>query len=200
MARQALAHWIREALTAESRDGSAVRPKFFSLQHYQAGQPKEFRTFPVGSKPIDPDQLAEALESIARTHAGGLSGAQQYAVWCVYDNPLCPTDEYIMRVAGIVEAGLETEPPTSQGQHAQIMRHNEGLMRLALGGSQTTNDTLVNLVSQLGGMVSRLIEEQAASLELAKQVVLQRAQDAEEREMRVIAARRNAKLLEKAAE
>lgn len=107
-------------------------------QHMEAGIATEVRSIRIGSKPrkIDGDDgLAEEFCRSARMHAEGLNGSQQYKLQLTYEKHE-PERTLPFRITGaaLVNKGDgETEPATNEGQRAQIMRHNEAMMRIVVG-------------------------------------------------------------------
>lgn len=151
--------WIRRQLTRcyeeaeEGGENESYRVACFTLMHvYQSTQETEIQTIKLGSKQWDGKELAERFDTLATTHAAGLSGSQQFQLYAHFTDASVTSTKYPFRKAGeSQDIGIGTEGPTQTGLMAQLMRLNESVIRIGVLQSDA-------LLKQQGKMVEDLIE------------------------------------------
>lgn len=115
-------------------------------------------------------EAANYLLGAADRDAGALGGPQTYTIGAVFEGSVNPLVRHTFRCsAPEVEEGSPdpsvSEPATPQGHVAQMMRHNEALVRMATQGTQRTIDSLSRLLSQRDEMVVRYQSKELQRIE-----------------------------------
>lgn len=130
---------------------------------------------------FNPDNTAFELAETAWDDASGMGGVQKYKVEAFYGDSKKPgrIHRFAIDARGDNLDSEFSEPATSNGIVAQTMRHNEHLMRMAIGGSNA-------VIQQLGRQVEIMSKRMLAMEEKLWQGVEAREKlltQAEEREI-----------------
>jgi len=177
--RPTLQQFIAECLLVdEKQDLYGVKKcTGFALVHERGGAQHELKTIRIGARAWDPKELADILESTAETFAGGVPGVQQFQVLAFFDDQGQPQSFYPFRKSGgdIDHGGLATEPPTTSGLMQQLMRLFEANTRITHQYSSAVFATMERAINKLDDRCARLEQEQHDTIELAKELVFQKA-------------------------
>lgn len=190
--------WVRRVLTdpmlLRSNEDGARTCVMISLMHRTSGISSEVQTLKLGSKQWDPKQLAEMFSAIADEHASGLSssesgsGQEAYQLVAFFSDdptlPQCPLP--LMRKTGpLVLDGdpIVTEPPTPKGELAQGMRHRDGWMAFTLEMNARMYATMSGIIDRLSTRLQTVEKENQDTIEIAKEMVLERAADSHNHRM-----------------
>lgn len=196
--RKTLHNWIRDVMVKLSPNEEACTALL--LNHIVAGgRAVEVKSVRFGgNKTFDPKDLADLFQEAADTHAGGLpSGRQQYELLAFY-NSNQPEDRYPLAVQGedlMVQSGLGTEPATPAGLTSQLMRHNEALTRSSLIHSENMLSQMASIIDKLADQNAKMLAENAQVMEVAKQLVMEKAANEHEHRMLELKEERNSKML-----
>jgi hypothetical protein len=182
--------WVRKQLTDPSITNDGERKVLaFAVMHTTVGVAKEVETFKLGSKPIEPKQIAERLSGIIDDHAEGISReesgshVEQYEIKTFFsdlpDHPqgcLTVSRKTAMALMPSAESGSSaSEPPTPQGMARQDMRQKEGWMQFTLEMVARTYSAQVNIINALSARNAKLEDENYDAVELAKEMILEKA-------------------------
>jgi hypothetical protein len=173
-----LSNWIQQQLTRYiEEDDDQFKVTSFALFHLRNGtSEEELHTVSIGSKQWEAKVLAERFDSMASTHASGLSGRQQYIIKCTLANE-APCPPFTLPKAGeILDIGLGTEGPTPVGHTAQMMRHNESLMRISLFNTEKLVEQMANMNLQLMETNTKLMNQNAEAFEAVKELIIEKAE------------------------
>jgi hypothetical protein len=178
--------WIAECLlVSEKADLYGVKKcTGFALIHERGGSPKELKAISVGTA-ADPKELAAIFKSTADTYAGGVPGVQQFQLLAFFDGQDEPKSFYPFRKNGHDEThgGLMTEGPTPTGVLGQLMRLFEANTRITHQYSASTFSTMERMFDRLDRRNARLESEQHDLIELAKELIFQKASDEHNRKV-----------------
>jgi len=160
-----LGSWIRRQAQA-LYDGE--RCTAFRLFHVALGE----RTTPLDryllSEEEDPAGIIGHVQALSQQHAEAFSGMpQRYMLSACYGDAQTPQASHVWRLSGSAMglAAAGSEPPTSEGQTAQMMRHVEFLVRTV--GDMSTQRIQENK-AQTDGMQAYLQWLQSQMHEQAK--------------------------------
>lgn len=137
-----IGEWIRQQALNPSNDGKCYQ---FIVRHVsinkkpQGDVEKIVVPDTLGTDPNGVDGLISAIVQAAQADANSLrSGVQTYGVFAYFDGPSGYTPRRYFRVAAEEEFDPDaatsdsSEPPTAAGLTAQLMRHNEAIMKTAV--------------------------------------------------------------------
>jgi hypothetical protein len=183
-----LCTWLTERLTSAPPADAIV------LRHgHAAGQSETIGREPVPQGPPGDvaRQLAERLWGAAHGHALAFPGRPQtFRVTAVSQGKARASTAILVKAEG--RAGARTspvidgsEPPTRDGQLAQMMRLLEGCFQVTLGAQTGIIDSLARQNAELLRSQERLLHERVAATELAEDL---RSQQFEREERRLAAA------------
>jgi hypothetical protein len=166
-----LAEWVAKQLARRGK-GRLVR---LALRHLgaskQASGDVEGVDVPEDTDAGWVESTSTWLFTAAQADARALTGANEsYVVLAFFEKDASmPAARHSMRVRGGADADMEddsdplsSEPATSEGALAQMMRHNEVLMKMATQGSMRTIEALTR---QLGTVTATNERMQAQRLE-----------------------------------
>lgn len=101
----------------------------------------------------DPDTIIQEIYTEAQEDARNFKGPQRYGCFFLEEGSQNPSRKFFVVKGVDWEEGegdeMESEPATGKGHLAQMMRHNEALMRLAIGGAREGQGVLRGIVSDL---------------------------------------------------
>lgn len=123
--KQSTEEWMRRALLD---DGKGAPCTSFALVHVQGGLQTEIHVKPLPDKlsVASIGEIADTFDDIAKEHAAGLPGAQQYQILAFYGGRKTAQAFRPFVQKGYTEMeGLATESPGPMGVLAQSMRHLE---------------------------------------------------------------------------
>lgn len=196
--------WIRKQVMVQRGEGRCTR---LLLRHVVQGNKvgNEVASIIVPEEWSDEwiqDSVNE-IETSAHTDAGGIGGPQKYMVFAFFERseakPLArfPFLEHASDEGSDEEgAELDTESPNARGLTAQLMRHNEALMRTSMMGITQIISTLQRQVSKQSDTIEKLVEEKFNNLEMMENVLSKK----QERDIELREAENKQKLLTDAAE
>ena len=153
--------------------------KRFVLRTYAAGtKGQEIESFDLdeGIMVDDADQFAEQISTRAQIDADGNGPTmQRYCVLAYVKGNAAPSARFVFRLKGETDIDLDDESgeeaPTTKGLLAQLMRHNEAIMRLALQGSTAHTNIMTRQMEATNRTNEHLLDERTkmfAALEEAK--------------------------------
>jgi hypothetical protein len=133
---QQIDSWLRKQVVFEDEEhgrASKIILRHLSVDRKPQGDVATFQVkLDPGSEEIEPlvDRICDAAQKDADDMS---SGVQNYAIYAYFPMDLNYFPRKVFRVAGNnedFEPGLApSEPPTEKGLVAQLMRHNEGIMK-----------------------------------------------------------------------
>jgi len=169
-------------------DVTPRKPLMISLMHVTSGIKNEVQSLKLGSKQYEPKQLADMFNGIADEHSAGLSssesgsGQEAYNLVVFYDDmpdlPQCPLP--LMRRTGplaLADDPITTEPPTPKGELAQSMRHRDVWMEFVLNMTARTYSAQIETIASQGRELQTLRKENQETIEIAKEMILEKAAD-----------------------
>lgn len=202
--RKALKTWVRDVLVLEQTDeDNPKRCTALSLVHYNGLNKVEVKTIRIGSKPVDPTELAKLFEETANTHAGGLdAGRQQYEVLAFFNDSEEPQERYPLAVFSgnpieLGHGGISSEPATTTGMTQQMMRHNEALMSASIAHMNNIMLRMSQMLDKVMEQNTKLVDENADVLSVAKELIMEKAANQHEHRMRELETERKNKEREK---
>lgn len=192
MAQDRVEKWVRRVLTdpmlLRTDDVTPRKPLMLSLMHVTSGIKSEVYTLKIGSKQYDPKVLADMFNGTADEHSSGLSssesgsGQEAYQLTVFYDDmpdlPQCPLP--LMRRTGpmaLADDPIVTEPPTPKGELAQSMRERAGWMQFTLEMVARTYSAQIETIASQGRELATLRKENQETIEIAKEMILEKAAD-----------------------
>lgn len=129
---------------------------------------------------LDDDELeilCNQIEAGVLEDAEGIGGLQKYQLLAYHTKAARPVSRYTFRMSGSeldeYEDGM-TETPTKQGHIAQMMRHNEGIMRIAVMGANQSIGLLNRTVSRQAQQIEKLLDQRMEEFELIENLRSQR--------------------------
>lgn len=207
---QTLEQWISEALNDPDKDGPCTG---MALCHMVGARRDELHAVSLGTadeaangarvRARSPKPLAKLFGDKADAFASGLSGVQMFCLLAFYGG----RDEHeathpFSLTGGADFGGLQTEGPNATGLTSQAMRHAEVVLATTLKQNALIIESYERLTRQLTDRVTGLTRENYESLDLAKSVILERAQTRHDLRMKELEYQRSteerAKLLEAA--
>ncbi len=172
MDRKKLDQWIRRQVYDD--EGDAGRCLRLTLKHLglsrREGQEIGFYKVPSAKK-TDENWIVETVNRIegdSMSDAGGIGGVQRYVVLAFYEKTgEKPMARFTFREAGHDEEydEDESEPATRAGHMAQMMRHNEAIMRIAVAGTGQVLSYLQRSNSNQAEIIEKLITEKMRGIE-----------------------------------
>lgn len=196
--------WLRKQLMVMKAEGRCTR---IVLRHVVQGN-KVGNEVASWNCPIELDEqwiqdTVNEVETSAHTDAGGLGGPQKYMLFAFFERseakPLArfPFLEHASDDVGGGDGDeLDTESPNAKGLTAQLMRHNEALMRTTMMGITQIIGTLQRQVSKQSETIEKLVQEKFDNLDTMEQLLGKK----QERELEMREAETKQKLLTDAAE
>jgi hypothetical protein len=179
--------WVRKQISDPMITGEGERKVLaFAVMHLKAGIAREVETVKLGSKPVETKMLAERLSGIIDDHAQGMareesgSGVEQYEIKTFFsdlpDQPQgCFTVSRKTSMAIMPAAEGTSEPPDQRGMLRQDMRQKEGWMQFTLEMVARTYSAQVNIINALSARNAKLEDENYDAVELAKEMILEKA-------------------------
>lgn len=180
-----MAGWMRKQLYTENeRRGSVLR---FTLFHANVTGKlgSDVATVEVtrnGQEPITEaaiDDWASELASEAETYAEGLGESQSFIVGAFFESEEeRPKAKHAFRI--IVDADevddmvSATETPNAVGLTKQLMRHNEGVLRMLVGSMSSVLTTQQKMLEKQGSMVESLLAEKFDNIETLEKLTTAR--------------------------
>jgi len=160
--RKNLEGWLRRQLYGSMEEnGRCVK---FQIAHLAPSSKKGsdvgvVKIPPDGIPPEDLDALITQIETICYEDAGGLEGTQRYVLFPYFKDAQKTIGRFVLRIEGDAndDDELASEPATKTGLLAQLMRHQEAIMRTSMLGIQ-------NVVQMQQRVISRLSEQNEAML------------------------------------
>jgi len=171
-----------------SDEATPRKPVMISLVHVTSGMKNEVYSLKIGSKQYEPKVLADMFNGTADEHAAGLSssesgsGQESYQLVVFYDDvpdlPQCPLP-LVRRTGPMVLADdpITTEPPTPKGELAQSMRHRDAWMEFVLQMTARTYSAQIETIASQGRELQTLRKENQETIEIAKEMILEKAAD-----------------------
>src|SRR5258708_14953478 len=136
--RQRIGRWLQTLIL---EIGDEYTPKLI-LRHIAIND-RQVDVATFGPQKLGDDEgifgeLVRRIDEAIDTDAEGLGGLQRYLLVAVAEDRIVA--RLPLRCSSLVGGdtgdgeSIESEPPTSRGQVAQLMRHNEALMRMFVVG------------------------------------------------------------------
>ncbi len=176
MDRKKLEHWIRRQVydDTDRPEGRCFRLvlKHLGASRREGQEISGYRVPPA--KKCDENWILETvnrLEADSMADAGGIGGVQSYVVLSLFEKSgERPLARFTFREAGHDEVfdDDESEPATKTGHVAQMMRHNEAIMRIATVASGQALSYLQRVNASQGETIEKLIAERMANFEVVE--------------------------------
>ena len=155
--RKTLDQWIQECLLDEEQAGPCTA---FVLEHMVGTSSQPVFSKRLGSQPEEPRALARLIRDRAETHCQDMPGVQTFRLLAFYDNRPEHGAMLPFTVAGKQDYdGLMTEAPDAKGIVAQCMRHNEGVLQIALRNGQALQESTIDMLRVVSNQNTKLVEE-----------------------------------------
>ena len=146
----------------------------------------------------DADKIADLLYSVARRHAGGLVGSQQFQLSFCYgasgkaSRPL----PFLMAGASQIQGthGLSTEPPTSSGMTQQAQRWGEMALQGATQKDLAVTQLMAGMIEELRDAYKDMFAESRELFLGLRRLSIETATAQQEQGLKLIMAKRNAAL------
>lgn len=193
-----LAKWLRQNLYLVQEDGALfTRVVVRHIVNGKRGDEVFYRQVPKRVKDDWCDTGAAEIYQALVTEAHSLGGLQKYACYAFSseDNEN-HFSRFVLRIQGHDEEDedhnpLDSEGPDKRGLTSQAMRHAEAFAKIQTSSQMTTTATLQGLVSQLGGMVTELMDARRKDFEVLEEAMSRKS----EREIELMKAQARAKAL-----
>lgn len=184
-----LAGWLHTQLNryiAEGADGpdESKRPTGIVLYDgVRADRTAILEIACLPGKALNARELAERFEGEAQRHANGVGGVVQFSVEVAFAGEGIDNKRYPFRRAGqdeVVDAlGGSAD---AKGQHAQILRHNEALMKIVVTGQESMFSAMNGILQHMTEMNASLRKENDAARDSIYEMALRQVE--EDREAR----------------
>jgi hypothetical protein len=203
-----MAKWLRECIYLISEDDSKARFSRIVCRQMVKGNKRGEEVFSMDvSKKADDtwaDNAASEIYGKLQLETATLGGLQKYALYAYHtgDNEN-HSSRFVIRLQGVDDDDdgddLNSEGPDKAGQISQNMRHTEAMAKIMAAmvptlvtGFQTMITRQSSIVDKQGAMIETLIGDKLAGIETMRAL----SDDAEEREIRLSAAKAKAKGIE----
>jgi hypothetical protein len=185
MARASLGNVIHTMITSQGDRGEKCA--LLALVHKLGNREQEVMRVLINSaSPVDPEETAAMFRGRAESHAQDLPGLQYYCVLAFYADKSEPFTRQSFKIAGEEDSyGLATEGPTPTGLVQQHMRHLEGMTRISQLHTEQLFDKMHRMNEMLMNQNVKLMEEQGDVLDLAKQLIMEKATEQHKHEMEI---------------
>lgn len=196
MARKTLEAWIKEAICDPDKGAPCTS---LSLVFLIGVSEEEVHTTKLGvGRDWTPKDLAQLFRGKAETHCQDMIGLQTFKLLAFYGDDLEAQSRFRFVVSGQQEDhhGV-TEPPTREGRMAQDMRITEGVVKLSLSSMQTIIGQYQSMLQTVVDHNHQLQTEQRDVIELAKRLIIEKAQLENEQGLKVEEFKRASKEREK---
>jgi len=172
--KETLETWLRQQIFIHREDvGHCIK---IELGHLALGGKKSGELY-FCKVPEDPEEgfvstLLTTIEDLSQADVEGLGGVQTYAVFAYFeDKPTRPTARYVFKLRDESEANeLESEPPSKEGITAQLMRHNEAIMRSSSIAQAQVMNALVTSLQRLSEQNEQMSAEKLESLKTMEEL------------------------------
>jgi len=194
--RQHVARWLQELMAEE---GDEYTPKI-ALRHITINdRQQEVATFAPQKLGDDDGILGDLVRRISEAidrDAEGLGGVQRYLLVATADDRVIARLPLRCSALGGVDGEsepMESEPPTSRGQVAQQMRHNEALMRMFVVGMGQVVSTMQRTIVRLQQSSDLADDRRLQAVEIAEKLL----SEEKDRELAVDRAKHDRSIQEK---
>jgi hypothetical protein len=175
-----LSAWIQRQLTRHFSEAGTIEETMkvvrFTLFHVRVGSSEgdEIQNLELGNRQWDGKTLAKRFDEVASTHAAGLSGRQQFVLRAFYFDETLKCEQYPFGKAGeSFDEGLGTEGPTNAGHMAQMMRHNEALVRINTVHSEALIERASHMLDRTSEALEKVIGENIRMFDAMKEQRIQ---------------------------
>lgn len=181
MNREKLKRWLEKVFYDEREEGPCVK---LALRHMTSGQStKGGEVFSIriphndDHVQVGDDELLHLINDIegaALDDAEGIgAGVQRYKLLAFFKHEPRPLTRFSFRMSATEFDGEEdeigmSEAPDQKGLTAQLMRHNEALMRTAVMGANQTIGLLTRTVRSQGEQIENLLSERRETFSLVE--------------------------------
>jgi len=211
MANTKLSSWVRQQILMEREDaGPCVKMILRHVSQTGDGTAKQNEVHTFDCRPIIAatddkkdtflDGLTDEIEAKAHDDAEAMGGHHRYVVYAYYKGQNKPLGRCVFSVdAGSDEDDESnslsgTEPATTKGLMAQMMRHNEAMMRSTVMVSQSLMNTMRAAMEQAQSHNEKLMADKMQTFDLIEQLQSRR----QERELAARQAEFSEKIKEEA--
>lgn len=125
---------------------------------------------------VDEDELlimANQIESSVLEDAEGIGGVQRYQILAYHTQASRPVTRFTFRMSAADLDEYEdefSEPASTKGQHAQIMRHNEALMRIAVMGANQALGLQNRTIARQADLIEKMMSQRMEEFELIEEL------------------------------
>lgn len=182
-------------------DGTLSTCVGLSLSHVNGPIEKEIHGLRFAGQKYDEAkvrQLAEMFDGLAHTDAQSLSGSQRYVLYAFYDGFDQPKARFNLVVNGHLvnkPGDFSTEPATPEGRLAQRMRHDEAYSQTLIAANANTLNIQNNLLRLMAERLDQTTREHRDMFEFVHTLVLERAREDREHEIRMLEYQRNTQIM-----
>jgi hypothetical protein len=177
--RQRIGRWLQAVITDL---GEEYTPKL-ALRHITVNDRQiDIATFAPQKLGDDEGVFGDLVRRIGEaidTDAEGLGGVQRYIVVATSDDHVVARLPLRCSVLGGDSADpdpVESEPPTQKGQVAQLMRHNEALLRMFVVGMGQVVSTMQRTIARLQQNVDTSDDRRLAAVEAKEKLLNQQTE------------------------
>ena len=183
MNKERLKQWLRNQLFSEDKEQGPVCKLI--LRHLgvdnRTSTGNVFQVMiPHNAKRVDMDHdelevLANDIEADSAEDAEGIGGVQKYQLMAFRVKSRLPVGRFTFRMSGSeideYDGDGSSEPANQRGHMAQMMRHNEALMRISVMGANQSIGLLNRTVAKQADQIDSLMGERFRTMELLEQLV-----------------------------
>ncbi len=144
-------------------------------------------------------ELVHDIEEAASCDADGLGGVQRYKLLAYFVRESVPRRfTFRMKGAGdeVEDDDALSEPATKQGHMAQMMRHNEAIMRISVSSQAKVSAIMQKTVASQQDQIDKLLKDRRAGFEMMEDLRSKH----HERELATLEFEHSADMKEKALE
>jgi hypothetical protein len=172
--RQQIARWLQELIVEV---GDEYTPKLV-LRHITINdRQQDVANFAPQKMGDDEGVFGELVRRVGEAidrDAEGLGGVQRYLLVATADDRIVGRLPLRSSATGGIDGDgspIESEPPTSRGQVAQQMRHNEALMRMFVVGMGQVVSTMQRTIVRLQQSADLADERRLEAVEIAERLL-----------------------------
>lgn len=194
--------WLRHQIFVDIDAGKCYK---FAVKHVNSASKAGHAILNIDVPHVDgpptDDWIADQIkliEDITTADAAGAGGTQAYVVFSFHgEDAEKPTSRFSLRMAGdpsLEDADIESEPATKTGVLAQLMRHNEAIMRTSALQTSTVMTLMQRTTQQQAAIIEKLVEEKFNNIGTVEALLSQK----NERDIEIMKASRDMEMKEKA--
>lgn len=173
---------------------------FLVLMHQNGNRQVEIQKYQVtAAQTPDPEVIWKMFHDRAEAHSQELPGAQYYNILAFCEDSQEPFTQQSFKLAGESDSyGLASEGPTTTGIVQQMMRHREAEARHNHLHQEAVMDKMVGMIGLVLAQNEKLMEKNIDVLELSEKLLMERASDVFDKQIKLREHDRNSKWMDQA--